>query len=149
MRWTTRVIVTLALLMPLSERAGYWDHWTSWALYSPHSSRAEIQIHGTAIDRLPETVREFLVEDQDGDRWSDLNIERWSLDRRLIPVYPQGRYQLAVALRLARQYELGSAIRVQVKSVSDRWTGRRRESFLIGADEMQNEMNRYWLRGEF
>ena len=144
LRWAIRLAVAAALLLPLTERSGYWDHWTSWALYSPHNSRVDIQIHQSAIDRMPSDVVAFL-DDQDNDRWSDLEIGQWSLQRRWVPVYPQARYQLDLAVRLAERHDLGQAIRVKMKSVSDRWTGERQETFLIGAKELKREAGRYWL----
>ena len=143
--WTARAIVTLTLLMPLAERSGYWDHWTSWALYSPHNSRAEIQIHESARNKLSESMGVYLKEDDDGDRWRDLDIEAWSLKQRLAPVYPQARYQLALALELAEERGLDQAIRVKSKSVSDRWNGTRQETFLIGRREIAKAMSAYWL----
>ncbi|PAY19578.1 hypothetical protein CKO51_10345 [Rhodopirellula sp. SM50] len=144
LRWPIRLVVAAALLLPLTERSGYWDHWTSWALYSPHNSRAEIQIHQSAIDRMPNDVAAFL-DDSDGDRWSDLDIGQWSLEQRWVPVYPQARYQLDLAIRLAERHDLDRAIRVKLKRVSDRWTGERQETFLIGASELKREAGRYWL----
>ncbi|QDV41611.1 hypothetical protein Enr13x_14540 [Stieleria neptunia] len=144
--WPIRLAVVAALLLPLAERSGYWDHWTSWALYSPHNSRAEIQIHSSAIDRMPSDVFAFL-DDPDGDRWHDLDIGQWSLERRWVPIYPQARYQLDLAVRLAERHDLGQAIRVKVKRVSDRWTGERQETFLIGASELKRQAARYWLGG--
>lgn len=143
--WTARAIVTLTLLMPLAERSGYWDHWTSWALYSPHNSRAEIQIHESAMNKLSESMGVYLKEDDDGDRWRDLDIEAWSLKQRLAPVYPQARYQLALALELAEERGLDQAIRVKSKSVSDRRNGMRQETFLIGRREIAKAMSAYWL----
>lgn len=144
-RWITRVILVGALLLPLTERFGYWDHWLSWALYSPHNSRAEIQVHRSVIDQMQPIVREYLDDDADGDRWSQLDIGRWSLEQRWVPIYPQARYQLALALQIARRGNLGQAIRVKLKSVSDRRTGRRQETFLIGRSELEREASRFWL----
>ncbi|MDV6034333.1 MAG: hypothetical protein F9B45_30410 [Phycisphaera sp. RhM] len=146
LRWPIRLAVVAALLLPLTERSGYWDHWTSWALYSPHNSRAEIQIHQSAIDRMPSDVAAYL-DDPDGDRWSDLDIGQWSLERRWVPVYPQARYQLDLAVQLAERHDLDQAIRVKLKRVSDRWTGERHETFLIGASELKRQSETYWLGG--
>jgi len=131
-RWPLRVALLIMLLAPLTERHGYWDHWTSWALYSPHNSRADIQIHESAFDRLPSSLRRYLRRDGMSDRWYDLDVDTWSLERRWVPVYPQARYQLAVAKRLTERFELGPGIRVRVKGVADRWTGRRVSQDLIG-----------------
>ena len=50
-----------------------------------------------------------------------------------------------LAVRLADRHDLDQAIRVKVKRVSDRWTGERQETFLIGAKELKREAGRYWL----
>lgn len=144
--WPVRLVVIIALLAPMTERYGSWDHWTSWALYSPHNSRVEIQIHSTVVDRLPVQIQHYLGDDADGDRWSDLDIKAWSLEQRLVPIYPQARYGIALALELAQQHDLGQAIRVKARSVSDRWTGARHETFLIGQSELERELQKYWLR---
>jgi hypothetical protein len=132
-RWPLRVALLGMLIAPLFERHGYWDHWTSWALYSPHNSRAEIQLHQSAFARLPEDLQPYLRGGAEADRWYDLDIESWSLQRRWVPVYPQARYQLRIAQQLAEGFDLGPAIRVRVKGVADRWTGRRESKDLVGS----------------
>ena len=91
-------------------------------------------------------IQDFVDEDADEGRWCDLNIQQWSLRERLVPIYPQARYQLALALQLSRRHDLKQSIRVKSKAVSDRWSGKRLETFLIGQNELEREMERYWLR---
>ncbi len=142
-RFATAVVV-LAIVMPVTERWGYWDHWTSWALYSPHSSRAEVQIHRSAMDQLPTNMQPFLIDD-DSDGWHRLQMNSWSLDRLKVPVYPQARFQLAVASRLAHLYELSDSVRVIVKGVSDRRSGVRKEQRLMGRKEIDAALQDYWI----
>ena len=130
--WIAKSAVVIALVAPLGERAGHWDHWLSWALYSPHSSRVEIEIHATAMARLPEPISRALKSDTDGDAWHRLALDRWSLDELGVPIYPQARFQRAVADRLAHQYQLGDAIRGIIRGPSDRWTGQRQEKRFLG-----------------
>jgi hypothetical protein len=146
LKWPVRVAVLLALLAPLTERFGYWDHWTSWALYSPHNSRVEIQIHGSGLENLPMQIQGFVAKDVDQGRWGNLDFQQWSLRQRRVPIYPQARYQLALALQLARRHGLEQSIRVKTKGVSDRWSGQRKEKFLIGRSELDREMKNFWLR---
>jgi hypothetical protein len=138
-------LVVAALIAPLVERAGYWDHWPSWSLYSPHTSRVQIELHRSAIDRLDPALRVFAQGDVDQDGWHPLEIERWSLERRGVPIYPQARYQLALAMEIGLQHHLDDEIRVRVRSVSDRWTGRRQERRLLNLREIQADLNSYWL----
>jgi hypothetical protein len=131
-------VVGIAMLAPLGERLGYWDHWLSWSLYSPHTCRADIELHSSCLDRLPNSVRVHVLDDRDGDRWHRLSIEQWSLQNRRVPVYPQSRYQLALARWIARTGALDREIRVTYRGVSDRWTGAREEQRLLGKRNLWN-----------
>ena len=115
-------------------------------LYSPHNSRVEIEIHSSAIERLPNQIQEFIEDDWDSDRWQALNIGDWSLRVRRVPVYPQARYQLALAGELARHYQLSTAIRVRQRGVSDRWTGAREERRYLGQKEIEHRLKEYWFQ---
>lgn len=141
------VVVVCVLAGPILERWGYWDHWTSWSLYSPHTSRVEIEIHRSATDSLPSAVQTFLHEDENEDGWRPLAIEQWSLQSRGVPIYPQARYQLALASQIATQLQLSDEIRARCQSISDRWTGRRDQTRLLGNDEIRDELKKYWLSG--
>ena len=131
-----RIIMIVALVAPLGERWGYWDHWLSWSLYSPHTSRVTIELHRSSITKLPEQMQCYVWPDHDQDGWQRLDIEGWSLDVRRAPIYPQSRYQLSLAIELGQQYRLGPGIRVIRRSLSDRWTGKRKEDRMIGMKEM-------------
>lgn len=135
--WIGVLTVLIALVMPLFERSGYWDHWTSWSLYSPHTSRVLVDVHESASERLPPHVRECLAESSVDGGWKRLDLAAWSLSSRSVPIYPQARYQLRLADRMAREFDLGPAIRVTVQSVSDRWTGKRSEKQAIGAEAIE------------
>ncbi|TWU22436.1 hypothetical protein Pla52o_34920 [Novipirellula galeiformis] len=137
-------LVILAIVMPATERWGYWDHWTSWALYSPHSSRATVELHRSAREHVPAEMHPFLIDDDD-DGWYRLEMNSWSLDRLTVPIYPQARFQLAVASRIAHQCDLRNSVRVIVKGVSDRRSGRRIEQRLLGRKEIDTAQKQYWL----
>ncbi len=145
-RFLARGLVAIAIVAPATERAGWWDHWTSWALYSPHNSRTRVEFHRTAIKKLPPSAQRHFQADQDGDGWQVLEMDRWSLDKLLVPVYPQARYQLALAYELSTQNEIDkSAVRCIVRSSANRMTGRRQEKRLLGIKEIDKALNHYWL----
>lgn len=141
----TMVLVALATLAPLSERNGYWDHWLSWALYSPHSSRVDAEIHQSAVGKLHPSLVACLEEDRNEDGWQELSLTQWSLDQRGVPAYPQARYQLGLLSEIAERAELRRAIRGQIKSVSDRWTGDRETKPLLGNYEFLTAKRDYWF----
>lgn len=141
-------LVVAALLAPLTERWGYWDHWPSWALYAPHNSRVDVEVHQSVIARLPGSLQPFVEDDTNADRWHELETADWSLGVRKVPIYPQARYQLALADRLAARYTLKDGIRLRKRSQSDRWTGRRREQQWLGEQEIKRALEQFWLTGQ-
>lgn len=151
-------IVCLAIGLPLGERWGRWDHWTSWALYAPHSSRTEVWIASTAVDRLPTSLQQVIVAqqaerqrelaaeraqgvgdmvgaelEQHAQPWLRVPIERWSLEQTASPIYPQARFQLGVARAVARRIDSEFKIKVVVRGVAARWDGRRPSREFRGA----------------
>lgn len=143
-------VIGLALVMPCGERFprgksyGYWDHWLSWSLYSPHTSRAELQVHRTALASLPASVTRFTRDTADDDGWVTLQIEKWSLAELGVPIYPQARFQLGVAQRMGERVP-SQAVRVRVRTTSDRFTGQRDEILLLGQRELADHVSEYWF----
>ncbi|TWT53589.1 hypothetical protein Pla22_12180 [Rubripirellula amarantea] len=140
-----RILIIVACVAPLAERAGYWDHWLSWSLYSPHTSGADIEIHQSVVDKLPEQTQRFVEDDQDGDGWHFVSLQRWSIETCWAPIYPQARYQIAVADDLARRYQIDRGIRVIERSASDRWTGQREQRWLVGNNEIAKRLRESWF----
>jgi len=144
-RTTAKLMVLTALVLPLLERTGYWDHWLSWSLYSPHTSRVDVQVHRTALDSLPASAGEFLRPSAEQDGWYELALDRWSLAQLAVPVYPQARFQLGGAQFLSRSLPSPDAIRIKIRGVADRRTGQRSELWLIGRRQIDAQADRYWL----
>ncbi|MEM6469232.1 MAG: hypothetical protein AAF802_06655 [Planctomycetota bacterium] len=142
--YVSTVLLLAALLLPCLERRGYWDHWPSWALYSPHNSRVELEVHETALEYLPSSLKPH-VEDHDADRWHTVDIEQWSLSQRLVPIYPQARYQLAIAHRLALRVKSDDAIRAKLLGVADRFDGTRQQRYLLGRRQIRAAANESWI----
>jgi hypothetical protein len=143
-RFATAVLV-VALLMPMAERMSYWDHWLSWSLYSPHTSRVELEVHETSLSDLPETAQPFVLNDDDNDGWQRVALDQWSLERLGVPIYPQARFQLGLVLDLMRYERVASGLRIKLKSVSNRLNGTRDERWLQGAKEISSAAKDYWL----
>lgn len=137
-------VMWVPLVMPLFERVGYWDHWTSWALYSPHNSRISAEFHEVVLGQLPESLQEHL-SDNDGDRWYVADIDQWSLQSRRVPVYPQARYQLSLLSEVVEAFESDEGVRVTVQSVSDRFDGTREQQPLIGRQSLKEQLSRFWF----
>jgi hypothetical protein len=140
-----RGLVIIALVAPLVERAGYWDHWLSWALYAPHSSRVDVDIHRSAQASLSESLRCALQADDDGDGWQRLSLSAWSLKSLAVPIYPQARYQLGLTCEIAERYQLGAAVRAKIRGPADRWSGERSVEWVLGQSELRHASESYWL----
>lgn len=159
--WATWLVVPF-LALPLLERWGYWDHWLSWAVYAPHSSRVDVRVATTAVDRLPldlqrlvnaqiqtppapqEMTGESAAEDLFG-LWVDLPIDQWSLSSLGVPIYPQARFQLGVARYLATGLDSEFEIRVSVRGVASRFSGHRQSENAEGKTQIQQLSTDFWL----
>ncbi|EMI45714.1 hypothetical protein [Rhodopirellula sp. SWK7] len=137
-------IVLAAVLLPLTERRGrydrgnwHWDHWLSWALYSPHNSRVQIEVHRSTLDDLSPALREVVLEDSNEDAWCEFDLGQLSLQTRGVPILPQARYQLKLAIAIAEQRGWTHEIRGVLRSASDRWDGTRDEQWMNRLEAMQ------------
>lgn len=130
------VVAGLVIAFPLTESFGCCDHWPAWELYSPRSSRAFVAIHESATDRLPASIQPFLAPPTEGNAWRQLYLDRWSLETLAVPIYPEDRFHLAVALALAEQHDLQLAIHVTQQTASSRSTGARKERTYRGYEQL-------------
>ncbi len=143
----TTTLLVLSLLMPVTERYGLWDHWLSWSLYSPHTSRVNLEVHDWAAPQLPGYLQPYLASEASEDGWRRLSLEPWSLQELDVPIYPQARYQLKLGIRVAEQLDDPQAIRCEVKSIANRWTGERTTIRCFGKQAMQRTLKEMsWLQ---
>ncbi len=152
--WCGSIVLTLVMLLPLTERYGMWDHWTSWALYAPHSSRVLVEVSPSAIAQLPPSLRELLDQEKVGSNdefliWVTLPIESWSLQTLASPIYPQARYQLGIAEYIAGLVNSEFQIRATVIGPASRFTGHREQLLLEGSSTIFDAANRFWLNTHF
>lgn len=133
-----------ALIMPLFERFGYWDHWTSWALYAPHSSRVELYVAQTAVGKLPDSLRQLMKVETDV-LWVRVPMAQWSLAQTGAPIYPQARFELGVGRELAEQVDSEFAIRANLLSTANRHDGRRTSREILGSQKIEAAGSRFFL----
>lgn len=131
------VLMLLALTLPLTERRGrtdpthwHWDHWLSWSLYSPHNSRVQVEIYRSVASELPPPIRATLVENRHDAAWYVLDLGKLSLEARGVPVLPQARYQLKLAIAIAKRQGWTHQVRAILRSTSDRRSGEREERWM-------------------
>jgi hypothetical protein len=154
MELVCRVMIAVVVFMPLTERFGLWDHWPSWALYAPHSSRVQVDVAAGSISRLPRELVALLLEKPNDEAYGDLDwvsvpIDAWSLQTLDAPIYPQARFQLGVARHIANEVDADFQVRVTILGSADRFTGHRQRKTLDTAFEIaEASIADYWLNSK-
>ena len=147
------VMIALVVVMPMTERFGLWDHWPSWALYAPHSSRVQVDVSAGVISRLPRELVALMEKpndeaDTDQD-WVRVPIDAWSLKTLNAPIYPQSRFQLGVARRIAEEVDAEFQVRVKILGIANRFTGFRQWKTLGTSLEIaEASIAHYWLNSK-
>ncbi|MBT4694842.1 MAG: hypothetical protein HOB73_16020 [Planctomycetaceae bacterium] len=143
-QWIGQLILMAVLVLPALEPYEVVDHWPSWGLYSPRNSRVAVRVYLSAGTKTNE-IEEFFQPQFGNAPFRVLDLSRWSLETLGVPIYPQQRYQLGVALAAAQKYNLGRAIEVDLLSMSDRLTGSRQRETLRGVEALKMACQRYRL----
>lgn len=125
--------VGLFAVLPLGDRTGNWDHWLSWSVYAPHTSRASLQIRRGVLS--PRELSAGPWRDETSVESRTVDFDAFTLRDRWVPAYPQARYQYELAKRLVERGDWGSGVTVEVSSAADRRRGKRHsQRRLFGTD---------------
>ena len=133
----------LAIVLPFSERWGYWDTWPSFALYASHAERVHVMLHKDGIERYPEAIRRHLEPPKAGDPWRRLNLTSWSRSERGTPPYSQARAAVGVAEAIAVIPGVDAPVRVVVWGRAGRFSGQRTRTVAVGASAIRRLADRY------
>ena len=136
--WLPKLLLAPVLFLPLLERVSWWDHWPSWALYAPHSSRVVVEVAASAKERLPQELQNLMQEeDQLTQIWIRVPIDKWSLEQLGVPIYPQARFQAGIALNLAKRVDSPFEVRATVLGPAARLDGKRSRREYKGTKEIE------------
>lgn len=141
------LLVISAIIWPSLESFGFCDHWPAWAVYAAMPERVTMFVHSDELSKLPENLRPYLGHQLVIDDWHPLRIDRWSLDALYAPIYPQDRFQVGVALSLARRFDLNQ-IQVIVEGPADRRTGQRAIQRYVGIESLNTLADSYRCNGQ-
>ena len=141
-------IIWLASIFPILEPFGKYDHWLAWGLYSPRTSRVKVYIPLHQIARLSE-LEPYLSPEDGTTPFRLLEIRHWSLEELKVPIYPQDRFQLAVARYIAHHYRLESGIEVHLEGIANRFTGERKVEILRGKHEIDMRCEQFFFSTDF
>ena len=148
--WLGKLTAVATIVFPLTQPLGICDHWPAWQVYAPRTSRVDIVIRMRGgpytfpafSPTIPNHEKVPLVEIPKD------NLNELSLQEIGVPIYPQGRFQLAVVMAIEqrrRTQNLSDEICVELQSESDPITGHRKIESLTGLDQMKMKASRYWL----
>ena len=139
-------VIFAAVALPLLSRSGWFDLWPGWGLDASSAERTVLYLHRRAAEQLPADLQPF-VETPDGDEdpWTVLRLDRWSLAALGAPVYPQNRYQLALAEAVVERFQLSHRARVVLFGVAARLTGERAHETLSGQAQIDEAARRYFF----
>jgi hypothetical protein len=142
-------IAILVMVLPCTERFGLWDHWPSWALYAPHSSRVRVEIASTRVEQLPKEFASLIspLDNTEASiaQWVAVPLDSWSLHTLKTPIYPQSRFQLGVARHLAQWVDAELEMRIIVLGPANRFTGQRSTVVLEGNSDIDKAGRAYWF----
>ena len=74
-------------------------------------------------------------------------MDRWSLESLGVPIYPQDRFQVGVAMAVMRQSRTQAFV-VTVQSMSDRFTGKRSSNEFTNRDALEKELGRFLVNAD-
>jgi hypothetical protein len=141
-------LLAVVVLMPLGERLGFWDHWPSWSLYAPHSSRVEAYVARTVVDRLPTPLSNLIMDAEEDQLWVRVPLGDWSLQSLGAPIYPQGRFQAGVVRHLAESLDSEFEIRATLLGPAGRVDGKRETRQREGSRDIQKFQKAFWFNTE-
>ncbi|MDB4564572.1 hypothetical protein N9099_01400 [Mariniblastus sp.] len=119
-------LVTLGVVtFPLTQPMGICDHWPAWQVYAPRCSRAKL---------------ESPIENN--ELWN--NFGQWSNQTLAVPVYPQARFEFAVAVAAQQKFNPSRGLSIEISEASNRWDGTRISKRIAG-DQIKMQTREYWL----
>jgi hypothetical protein len=138
------LLLAIPLLAPLGEPLGYWDHWPSWAVYAARPEKTTVFVHEDDLELIPIELRTYLQPPAPLEPWHQFRLDRWSLDAAKVPISPQDRFQVGVALALAERCQL-TTLRLTIDGPPNRWTGRRTQREFVGVAAVRDLAATYRL----
>ncbi|MCA9215193.1 MAG: hypothetical protein KDB27_19125 [Planctomycetales bacterium] len=141
-------ICALCCALPVFEITGSFDHWPAWSLYSDRREIVELLVENDEAVKLPGVLIRHLGPPQPFQSWRRLYLEQYSLDETRAPIYPEDRFQIAVAAQIVRDYDLGNEdgrIKLIVRELPNRRTGERTTAEYVGRKGIQESLQRFRL----
>ncbi len=111
-----RAVFVVVTLLPSLSFFGLWDNYLSWALYAGNKTDASLYVSGAVKERMPQRVRKYAEEDEDGHY--EISLFDWSFGEMNVPPYPEARIYRSVAKSLCRYAARADDVTLVVESKS-------------------------------
>ena len=141
-----RLLFSLVLFLPLLEPWSLCDTWAAWALYAPRPDRLELYLHEDDVAHLPPLAQRLTIPAS--NHYRRLLLDRWTLLELNVPLYPEPRYQLGLALSLSHHLPFDHPLLLHSLSPSSRLTGHRHTTLLHGPHQISLSSHRYTLNAQ-
>jgi hypothetical protein len=138
------VAIVGALFWPLFEVWSYCDHWPAWSVYAPRVERTLVFVPEGEREKLSTELQSYLEPVRDDPFWLQLRLDRWSLDATDAPLYPQNRFQLAVAASVASKLGISQMRTVRLSS-ANRLDGQRQSETFSGIGQLKHAIRDYLI----
>ena len=139
---------TFCYLWPLLALFGLTDNWTGWQVYSPRPEVLQLQVHSDAVDKLPPSLRPYVEEPHPLEEWYSVRLDRWSQRTAGVPLYPQARFQLAIAIAATTNIYSDEHVRVRLTRPSPlKWWNRTTTDF-AGRTAFKRTVDKHPSNGE-
>lgn len=156
--WTGRmqdrvatVALTGLLAFPLLQPLGVVDHWFAWGLYAPRNSYARVfvrkDVPHSSLGTLASHLKPLPGQAR-GDLWVQADIGNWSLDQLGVPIYPDSRFQVGVAVAVGQRCPQEQQIRIEIRSQPDRMRGIREREQHVGLQAIEHRAQRYRINAQ-
>lgn len=124
-------VITAAMTWPVLEPFGYCDHWQAWAVYSARAENCFFKLKDTRGVDARDIAHRFF--------YSWLDMGNWSLRALGVPMNPQARIQIGVAIAFCDRFDMNEPEMFR-GAVANRWTGEHhRATTLNGVEEIDAE----------
>ncbi len=97
---STQCMLILYCCMPALNRAGYWDNYPSFTLYSGDTPRAYVTLSIQELTRLNPMIQSVAKPIASTDSMVQFSIHDWSMAARNSPPYPERRVLLSACAKL-------------------------------------------------
>jgi len=100
-------------------------------------------------------LQPFVTSPQPLSRWCRVRADHWSLAELGVPIYPQARFQLGVAIAVGRILESDTGkggeqpqVKLLFEGTAHRFSGKRKISEHIGLTQIELLTARFWFNAE-